>query len=532
MFKITLFIFVLMVVAACKGGGGSPTSGNPPSETIPSGPTYTVTGTITYDSIPITATGLNYIGVIQKPVRNVKIQARNVSGNGLLANGTTDDSGAFSLAIPQSATNYYVAVISQMATPSVTIEDNSNSNAVYLVQSASKVNSGDTDIGNIRLTSGWSGTNNGGSYSTPRYSAPFAILDTIYTGYKKMVAARGDFNLPALKVNWSVNNYASQDYDPSTGEIVTSHYDGSELYILGQANSDSDEFDHHVIVHEWGHFVEDKVSRSDSLGGSHGTGDQLHISLAFGEGWGNALSAMILDPETTYRDSMGIRQQTIAVSMNMESGSDPVPGWFSEASVQQLLFDVYDSNSDGADTLTLGLGPIIDVLKAPQKTNAAFTSIFSFMTGLKSQNPGSVGAIDTLTTGKNISNIADIYGSTETNDGNDPDSLPVYNQMVNATPITLDLGGRNYRMNEQNNNRFFTFTATSASTRLNITCSAYCIVGVFSSGSFVSEAATTSSTILNVNTVSGRQYTVLLTTDPDELSNTNPITTTLRATAL
>jgi hypothetical protein len=33
--------------------------------------------------------------------------------------------------------------------------------------------------------------------------------------------------------------------------------------------SHTDEYDDHVIIHEWGYCFEDKFSRSDSIGGNH-----------------------------------------------------------------------------------------------------------------------------------------------------------------------------------------------------------------------------------------------------------------------
>ena len=78
------------------------------------------------------------------------------------------------------------------------------------------------------------------------------------------------------------------------------------IYILGDFTAlggDTDEFDQSVIAHEFGHYVEDRFGRSDSIGGDHGgSATLLDLRVAFGEGWGNAFSGMVLgDP--IYRDS-------------------------------------------------------------------------------------------------------------------------------------------------------------------------------------------------------------------------------------
>ena len=45
------------------------------------------------------------------------------------------------------------------------------------------------------------------------------------------------------------------------------------IHSCGQQNSDTDEYDRHVVVHEWFHYFEDHFSRSDSMGGVHGFGN-------------------------------------------------------------------------------------------------------------------------------------------------------------------------------------------------------------------------------------------------------------------
>ena len=94
-----------------------------------------------------------------------------------------------------------------------------------------------------------------------------------------------DAAFPVMKFNWSVNNRAVSGND-STGDIGTSSYKGNgNVYILGDADSDTDEFDDHVVVHEWGHYFEDQMSRSDSIGGPHSGGkNSICVSL-----WGRVL---------------------------------------------------------------------------------------------------------------------------------------------------------------------------------------------------------------------------------------------------
>jgi len=173
------------------------------------------------------------------------------------------------------------------------------------------------------------------------------------------------------------------------------------IRILGDANNDTDEYDAHVVVHEFGHYFENSLSRADSIGGQHSTDSRLDARVAFGEGWGNALSGMILD-DPIYRDSFGVSQAS-SFGINVETNSFASTGWYSEASVQSILYDLYDSVDDGADIASFGLGPIYGAFTDPAyRATDAFTTIFAFLDGLSNQ-PGVVASeVEALTDARNI----------------------------------------------------------------------------------------------------------------------------------
>lgn len=508
-----IFILFLFTLIACNSGGGGSSSGGIPIPTE----TYVVTGTLTYDYVPVT-TELNFAGKSQLPMRNVYVEAVRVADGRTLASGSTNDSGTFTLNVPRNQTVRF-EISAKMVSPSVTIEDNTDDNAVYVAYTNNYTISGNTNL-TFNASCGWTGTNDGGSYTGTRVAAPFAILDSIYSAVLKVKADRPSITFPALKVNWSVKNIGTSG-DITLGQIGTSHYDGTELYILGKSGVDSDEFDRHVIVHEWGHYFEGKLSRSDSLGGQHGSGDIMDRSVAFGEGWGNALSAMVFDPSYTYLDSMWIAgNNTIGVSMNMENGSDVNPGWYSEASVQQILFDVFDSHADANDSVALGIGPIIDILMTTQKTTNAMTSIHSFITGLKSANASSAAAIDTITTNKSVV-VNDIYGTGETNDNGIAALLPLYTSLtVGGASATLELAGNPYRYNEAPNNKYFRFTATSTTTRINWNVTDLHYIYVMRRGSVVFQRADYADAgNATFSTTVGQEYIIQVLTDPDNMTD-------------
>jgi len=433
-----------------------------------------ISGTITYDRVPLKQgnyglIGLDYNNIRKETGKNLYVKAVDANG-GLLYTTTSDNKGEYTVYVPKN-TSVKIRVYTRMYRKDfwdVSVVDNtkidsSNKKATYVME-GSLIDSGTTpSIRNLHASSGWDGQ----AYSGARNAAPFAILDSINTVMQKVIQAKSDIVFPKLTVNWSTHNVAAGG-DRSLGQIVTSNYDGEDnLWILGDANSDTDEYDDHIIIHEWGHFFEDKFSRSDSIGGPHSSGDSLDIRVAFGEGWGNALSAIATD-NPLYFDTSGYGQGS-GWSMNIESAQHENPGWFSEASVQRILYDLYDDNSDGADNLNLGFKPIFEAMINDERNTPAFTSIFSFIHALKSKNPLKTYQIDEIVRTEEISPISDAYGKYRSNTAMGNYTSPIYRDLEVGKWITQcnqnqygvynKLGNRTFIKVKINATGFYTFTA-------------------------------------------------------------------------
>ena len=116
--------------------------------------------------------------------------------------------------------------------------------------------------------------------------------------------------------------------------------------MLGLEDVDTDEYDQHVIVHEFQHFLEDAISRSDSPGGAHSLQREARHAPGLQRGFANAFSAMVLDDPHVSRLVRFAAGQT---SPSTSKSTPPSPaGWFNEGSVQSLVWDLYDARSDGA----------------------------------------------------------------------------------------------------------------------------------------------------------------------------------------
>jgi hypothetical protein len=383
-----------------------------------------ITGKVTFDRVPgdINTGALDYNNISVKPARGVTVEAVNSSGVELAAT-LTDNAGNYSLEVTEY-TDIRIRVLAEMiqnqaASWDVSVRDNTNSNALYVLQ-GSLINTENSDSErDLHAASGWGGNR----YTGTRSAAPFAILDNIFAVMSKFVAVDANIDFPALDIFWSVNNNTANG-SSANSDIGTSYYSGGAIYILGDENGDTDEYDDHVIVHEWGHYFEDKLSRSDSISGSHGLDDRLDMRVAFGEGWGNALSAIGLD-HSVYFDSSG-EDQGFGFTFDLEDSDFSTEGWYSESSVQSIIYDLYDAADDGFDTLDLGLLPIYEALIDPDYVDTDYlTSIFVFLDLMKLKAPSSSAAIDALALGQDINGTGQ-DGSGETNDGSIAQTLPVF----------------------------------------------------------------------------------------------------------
>ena len=470
-------------------------------------------GKVTFDLVPFntTTSGLDYDNTTRTPARGVLVEAIDNLGN-QIESTVTDDNGNYALT-PAVGTEMRIRISAQLiqsngAIWNVKVTDNTNNDALYVTEGELFTTTADGSERDFHLASGWDGT----SYGLTRSAGPFAILDAIYDTMQKFAVVDSSINFPSLEIHWSPNNsVASGNYED--GDIGTSFYSNGKIYILGKEDEDSDEYDRHIVIHEWGHYFEDKLSRADSIGGPHGLSDRLDFRVAFGEGWGNALSGIITD-DVFYRDSYG-QQQANGWYLDVNNNNAVNAGWFNEDSVQSILYDIYDDDSEPQDNIALGLGPIYSVLSDTNYRNQPyFTTIYTFIERLKNQQPLSSNAIDTLLSNQQIYGTAD-NGLNETNDGSIASVLPVYK--------TADVGGNAIQVcsvnsagtyNKLGNTAFVTFQVTSTGSHtFTVTESGGATVSdpdmwLFKDGNYVtgSESETVGEEILTTNLTSTGTY--------------------------
>ncbi len=453
--RAALLACVALLMAAC--GGGSNGGGMK---------TVAVSGTVSYEFVPTNAacSGLNFNAIEVRPIRGATVQLLDAASGTEIARTTSSEVGTYS--IPGIPRNIMVqlrvrAELKDSGMPGWDVEVRDNfiagasdtdmpappslsSRALYALNSASF----DTGSSNVRrdltATTGWDGA----SYSGPRAAAPFALLDTAYTSMQFVRGFDASTNFAPLDMFWSVNNTPGNgQFDITAGEIGTSGYlqRVDSLLVLGDAAIDTDEFDGHVVAHEWGHYFEDVLARSNSEGGAHFLGESLDASIAFSEGFAEALASMIQnDPincDTFVPGTPG------GGGFTVEGNSFGRRGWFNELSVATLIWDLWDTSDDGVDNDSIGFRPIYDTMVGPHAMSDAFATLFSFATELRaSLNAQDAALLDELLSREEVVTGADldIWATNETNDaGVAQDVFPLH------VPYTADGSVINVCVNNQ-----------------------------------------------------------------------------------
>lgn len=418
------------------------------NDTSPPPSSVAVSGTVTYEFVPPNdvCQGLNFSATFEKPVRGATVQLLDDS-NAVLDTTTSDDNGdyAFAGVVPNTTVRVRVrAELKRSGSPGwdVEVRDNVDTSATppplgarpLYTLSGSQFDTGTADVTrDLTAQTGWGGS----SYTGVRAAAPFAILDSVYSAMQFVVSADPAATFAPLDAFWSVNNTLASPSDIDAGDLGASFYrsDLDSLFLLGDAAVDTEEFDDHVIVHEWGHYFEDNFSRSDSVGGPHAVGDRLDARLAFGEGWATALSGMALN-DPIYCDT-GPAGSSGGFGIGTEQGAYDAQGWYDEISVVRFIYDLWDDNDEGtnADTGSIGFLPIYNTMVGPQAFTETFTTVFSFAAELRaSLPPADQLFLDSQLVREDMTPGFDKWGVGELNDAS-----PSGQQSRDVLPLYVDI---------------------------------------------------------------------------------------------
>lgn len=355
------------------GGGGNPTQATAPeycSTTNSYAGGVTVSGTAEFQYRP-TDPDLGLSGnPVNAPIPMAEIRVLNQAGTTVQCS-TTSTTGVISFTLPAGAATYTLKIYSRSITTKLKVSVNEDyyANAPYVLSKTFTLPSGTSpySVGNIVASARQ-------STSAKIEGGAFNIYNQIWRAneYIRTTTSNAAFVAPLVNVYWK-KGYNPYDYFGG-GPLLSFYRPGyRQLFILGGnagavSNVDTDHFDNSVIIHEYGHFLEDVFAKSDSPGGSHNGNFIIDPRLAWSEGWANFFQAAVLksydsswqyyiDTNGFKNDSVegGIGKLLIKIDMTLNNGKcastpspfntyscDPVgtsgEGTYREMSISRYLF--------------------------------------------------------------------------------------------------------------------------------------------------------------------------------------------------
>lgn len=451
--RVAGLLAAVALLAGCGGGSSSGAAAEAPApqpapaaqacpDPVARADAVTIFGTAQYESVPPRANGigLDHGRVVPRPIRGATAELLDAAGN-VLASCSTSVAGSYSFTVPGLGANVRLRVRAESRKTTAaggqwdfSVRDNTASGTpLYVLDSPllAPLQAGQLQQRDLLAGTGFDGQR----YSGVRAAAPFAILDVAFQAAQKVLGASPDLSFPPLNLMWSVNNTAASG-DVGLGEIGTTRYEfsanGHEIFVLGDEDADTDEFDRHVVASAWGRYFQFVFSRDDSpVVDIAAFGGKFDMRLAFSEGWGNAFAGMVLQ-SPSFTDSFGPGQSDGFVINLDEAPAAGDRGWFSEASARFLLWSFHE-------TAAIGFAPIFSVMTGPLPTSDSYATVHNFAALLKARAPAAAASIDALLQSQDIS-PQDAQGTGETNDGGLPLALPIYQGVNSRVCVTDQLG--------------------------------------------------------------------------------------------
>lgn len=299
-----------------------------------------------------------------RPIRLAEVTIRDEDG-AIAQCAETNDSGAFSFELPKSTGLYTIEIGSR------TLNDR---NSAYILNTP-------TDNRHYKITVSVESENDTTDvfararvHENQLLGGAFNMLDQILKAqdYLRSTTTSCDqpghasyfpecvpFSLaPLIKVYW-MPGFSPAGYVGASGSISYYLKGRREMYIQGGqsgnvVSSDMDHFDNSVVLHEYGHFLEDVYGSANSPGGSHNGDSIIDPRLAWSEGWANFFQAAVTG-DARYRDTYGSPDcDSACAGAYFDEPLDPVgvppndapalgalgEGNFREFSISRLLWDV------------------------------------------------------------------------------------------------------------------------------------------------------------------------------------------------
>ena len=364
--KPKVFVALALPLVACTRSA-TPAATNTAAD-LAARTVVTWSGTATYEARHPTPSGAS-AALERRPARRVEVVALNADG-ATLATTSTGDDGSYTLNAPRATAA--LALRARIAHEGFEGRVSPDSEWEHLHEVRVAV----AAPGRVDLAA--TDTATGGP------AGAFHIADSVLRGIEAVKAWTGRA-LPPLSVYWGRGVTSEWSFYRGERPARSGRY---MLELMGgnrgrQHNTDCDEHDEGIILHELGHFVMDRLSTNSSPGGTHPSGYLLDPGLAWEEGRATWFSAAVRR-EPTYQDTIGIEPQgSLRVDHQIEPGDRGPRGIGSEGSVTDILWDLTDGldgypDADN-DGVAIGPAPLLRVMMEFNEVPGAYPCLGSFL---------------------------------------------------------------------------------------------------------------------------------------------------------
>ncbi len=359
--RLLVLLLLPLCVAGCPGGddGDSPKKSpwlKPASVIGPSGGSanpdggapaaLTITGQVTFDRLPVTATGLGSTPTVEDAAGVLVEAVRHNDIHDVVASTSTDAAGNYTLNLNLSH-DFFIRARAQSGTgPDIDQVYHARTNPALVHAVTGPI---------LQRAAGNQTANLHASHALPDNRAgAFAILDTVQRLRQSVTASFP--SLGALDVFWCTGATAATGTDEvGPNGRPTIHLRGGTL--ASPETTDHDEYDETVIAHEWASFVQLTQSRDNNFGGPH-AGEELLFTAAYSEGVVTAIGCGLLGT-SLYRDTVGYPGGITSVQFEFDCESGLLfgqgDGYSNEFRVTRIVWDLLDGGAGWpADTDTDG----------------------------------------------------------------------------------------------------------------------------------------------------------------------------------
>lgn len=312
-------------------------------------PGTVVSGTASYIYRTFDLANGGLLGTAERYIEYAEVHIEDSSGNTIECGETAATTGAFSLTVPRTAGSYTLKVFARANNSKLkaSVLKDPYTNGLYSISTSFTITSSSSSVPLGKITA-----QANESIAPNIEGAAFHILYNILRAndYLRSSLSNASFVAPKVQIYWKAGfNPYTYVYPTATSGVSFYQPGTSQLFVLGGLNgdvktSDTDHFDDPIINHEYGHFLEDIYSRSDSPGGSHNGDAIIDPRLAWSEAWAHFVQGAVRtsnDPDSKYM------WDTVGYKSNASDSSAGLGSFFNLASTSGTRPDKPSSSGEG-----------------------------------------------------------------------------------------------------------------------------------------------------------------------------------------